>query len=160
MRHDDLSVHVQGSKAPSGVLESKSCCRMAKTFDFCLQVIVKWEINRGFGDTMNNQNLSEWCHMSHRRSSPWPIRICVNDDCYTAFIHASNCINLRTDLVHTIEIIQIAYGTSWTSRRRSWMRKGEEVELYLPEPSARIYMPQIAGLKHRNALRPQRFSLR
>ena len=40
------------------------------------------------------------------------------------------------------------------------MRKGEEVELYLPEPSARIYMPQIAGLKHRNALRPQRFSLR
>ena len=41
VRHDDLSVHVQGSKAPSGVLESKSCCRMAKTFDFCLQVIVK-----------------------------------------------------------------------------------------------------------------------
>jgi len=29
-----------------------------------------------------------------------------------------------------VEIFEIADGTSWKSRRRSWMRKGEEVELY------------------------------
>jgi len=29
-----------------------------------------------------------------------------------------------------IEIFEIAYGMSWKSRRRSWMKKGEEVELY------------------------------
>jgi len=32
-----------------------------------------------------------------------------------------------------VEIFEIAYGASWKSRRRSWMRKGQEVEPYEPK---------------------------
>jgi hypothetical protein len=73
------------------------------------------------------------------RSGLCPIRICLNDNRYAAFTHASNCITLHTDLVHMVEIIEIAYGTSWNSRRRSWMRKGAKVEPYLPKTSEMIY---------------------
>ena len=34
-----------------------------------------------------------------------------------AFIHAPNCIPLRSDLVHMVEILKIDYGRSWKSRR-------------------------------------------
>jgi hypothetical protein len=44
-----------------------------------------------------------------------------------------------------VEIIKIAYGTSWNSRRRSWIRQSEEVELYFPQRSEIRYMPQIAS---------------
>jgi len=59
-----------------------------------------------------------------------------------------------------VERIEIAYGTSWKSRRRSWMRKAEEVELYLPKTSEMIYMPYIAGQNRWNAIGPRHFSLR
>jgi len=39
-----------------------------------------------------------------------------------------------------VEIFEIAYGMSWKLRRRSGMRKGWEVELYLPKTSEMIYM--------------------
>jgi hypothetical protein len=39
------------------------------------------------------------------------------------------------------EIYQIASGKSWKSRRTSRMRKGEEVDQYLPKGSEMIYMP-------------------
>jgi hypothetical protein len=42
-------------------------------------------------------------------------------------MHVSNCITLRTDLVHVVEIFENACGTSWILRRRSWIRNGEEV---------------------------------
>jgi len=29
-----------------------------------------------------------------------------------------------------VEIFEIDYGTSWKSKRRSWIRNGEELELY------------------------------
>jgi hypothetical protein len=38
------------------------------------------------------------------------------------------------------EIFQIADGMSWKSKRRSWMMKSKEVELYLPKSSEMIYM--------------------
>jgi len=44
-----------------------------------------------------------------------------------------------------VEIFKIASGMSWKERRRSWIRNGEEVELYLPKTSEMIYMPSIAG---------------
>jgi len=44
-----------------------------------------------------------------------------------------------------VEIFEIACGTSWKSRRGSWIRNGEEVELYLPKTSDMIHMPSIAG---------------
>jgi len=40
-----------------------------------------------------------------------------------------------------VEIFEIAYWVSWKSRGRSWIRKGEEVELYLPKIGEIIYMP-------------------
>jgi len=62
--------------------------------------------------------------------------------------------------VHIVEIIEIAYGASRKSRRMSWIRKGEEVELYLPKISEMIYMPQIAGQKRRNVIGPPHLPLR
>jgi len=56
-------------------------------------------------------------------------------------MHATNCITLRTDLLHMVEILEIAYGTSWISRRRNRIRNGEEVELYIPKTCEMIYMP-------------------
>jgi len=41
------------------------------------------------------------------------------------------------------EIFEDVYGTSWKLRRRIWIRKGEEVELYLPKPSEMIYMIKL-----------------
>jgi len=40
-----------------------------------------------------------------------------------------------------VEIFEIAYSVSWKSRRRSWTRNGEEVELYLPTIAEMIHMP-------------------
>jgi hypothetical protein len=45
-----------------------------------------------------------------------------------------------------VELFEIVYGTSWKSRRRSWIRKGEEVELYLPKTSELFYMPLLGVL--------------
>jgi len=39
-----------------------------------------------------------------------------------------------------VEIFEIAHGMYWELRRGSWIRKGEEVELYLPKTSKMIYM--------------------
>jgi hypothetical protein len=44
-----------------------------------------------------------------------------------------------------VEIFEIACGTSWKSRRRSWIRNGEEVELYYPKSSEMMYIVSIAG---------------
>jgi len=41
-------------------------------------------------------------------------------------------------MMHIVEIFEIACGTSWKLRRRSWIRNGEEVELYLPRTSEMI----------------------
>jgi len=48
---------------------------------------------------------------------------------------------LCTDLMHLVEMFGIAYGASWKLRRRSWIGKSEEVELYLATLSEMINMP-------------------
>jgi len=58
-----------------------------------------------------------------------------------------------------VEIIETAYGMSWKSRQRSWTRK-DEVEVYLPKTSEKIYMPQIAGQKWGNVIDPHHHELR
>jgi len=98
--------------------------------------------------------------MCHRKSGQCSIRISLNDDRHATFIHVSNCITLCTDLVHMVEIFDIAYGMSWKSRRRSWIRNGEEVELYLPQPSQLFYMPSIAGQTRGNVIGPRHLSIR
>jgi hypothetical protein len=59
-----------------------------------------------------------------------------------------------------VEIFEIACAMSWKSRRRSWIRNAEKVQLYLPKTSEMIYMPSIAGRKRRNVIEPAHFSLR
>jgi len=59
-----------------------------------------------------------------------------------------------------VDIFEIPCDMSRKSRRRSWRRNGEEVELYLPITSEMIYMPSIAGRKRRNMIGPHHFSLR
>ena len=55
------------------------------------------------------------------------------------------------------EIFEIDCGTSWKSRRRSWIRNAEEVELYLPKTSEMNHMLSIAGRKHKNVIGPPDF---
>jgi len=142
------------------VLETESLCKTAKTFSFILQVTAKWQSKSNISEAMSNQNLSDWCHTCHGNSGQWAWRIDLNDNRYAAFIHLSNCITSRTDLVHMTEIFEIACDTSWKSRRRSWIAKGEEVELYLPKTSEMIYMPSISGRKRGNVIGPRHFTLR
>jgi len=49
------------------VLESKSHGKMAKTFNFYLQVTVKRQSKSYISDEIYKQNLSEWCHTCHRK---------------------------------------------------------------------------------------------
>jgi len=98
--------------------------------------------------------------MCHRKSGQCSIRISLNDDRHATFIPVSNCITLRTDLVHMVEIFEMEGGTSWKSRRRSWIRKSEEVELYLPKTSEWFYMPSVAGRKRGNVIGPRHLSIR
>jgi len=76
----------------------------------------------------------------------------MNDDCRAAYDYAAHYITLCTDPVHMVEILKIAYGMSWKSRRMSWMRKGEEVGLNISKTSVRIYMRLIAGRKCWNVI--------
>jgi hypothetical protein len=59
-----------------------------------------------------------------------------------------------------VEIFEIACGTSWKLRKRSWIKNGEEVDQYLPKTSEIIYMPPFASRKSRNVIGPGHFSLR
>jgi hypothetical protein len=65
----------------------------------------------------------------------------MNENHHAASIHVSNYITLPTDLVHMLEVFEIAYALSRKLRRRSWVRNGGEGEQYLPKPTKMIYMP-------------------
>jgi hypothetical protein len=53
----------------------------------------------------------------------------------------------------------ITHGMIGKSRRRSWMTKSEEVELYELNFGEMIYMCSITGRKNRNAIVPRHDSL-
>jgi len=53
----------------------------------------------------------------------------MNDSRQAVLIHAVNDISLRSNLLHMVEKLKIAYGMSWNSRRMSWIRYGEDVGL-------------------------------
>jgi len=44
-------------------------------------------------------------------------------------IHAANYVTLCSDLLHMVEKLKIAHGTTWKSRRMSWIRNGEDVAI-------------------------------
>jgi hypothetical protein len=75
-------------------------------------------------------NLTQWCHMSHRRSSQGETRTCMDDHHPVAFILTSNCITQCSDPVYIFKISIIAYGRLWILRRRNWTRKCKDVGLY------------------------------
>jgi hypothetical protein len=57
---------------------------------------------------------------------------------YTSLIYTSNCRTLRTDLVDMVETFDIVHLTSRKSKRRSWMRTVEDVQIYVPKTSGMI----------------------
>jgi len=109
------------------VLESKSGCKPANTCDFWLPITIKWEHKSYISDDIYKQHLIVRYHTGQRKSGQYSIRISLNDIRYATFIPRSYYITVRPDRVHTVEIFDIAYCTSWKSRWWSWMRKSEEV---------------------------------
>jgi len=151
----DMIIHLcmcKGRTHCVNVLQSKSHCKTAQMFSFHVHMTVKRQSKSNLSDEICEQNLSEWCHTCHRQSSQRARRIDLNNNRHVEFIHVSNCITRRTDLVHIVEIVEIACGTSCKLRTRSWIRNSKEVELYLLKTSEMIYMPSIAGRKRENVI--------
>ena len=123
------------------VLKSKSHWETAQPVSLLLHVTVKRQSKSNISEEICQQNLFEWCHTCHRKSGQCTRQIGLNNNRHAEFIHVSNCITRRTDLVHLVETFELACGTWWELRRRSWIRNGEEVELYLLKTSEMIYMP-------------------
>jgi hypothetical protein len=65
--------------------------------------------------------------MSRRTSGQctvWPL---MNASRHAALVHATNCITLHLDLLHMVEKLKSAYGTSWKSRKMSWKKIGQNL---------------------------------
>jgi len=133
-------------------LDSKSSWGITNKLDTILPVKVKCGHKSWIRDTIYKQNLSEWRHSSHKWSDYCVIWTWMNDSRHVALMHASNYITLPSNMVHMVEFLVFAYGTSWNSRRRSWIWKGEEVRLYKSKTSGLIYMPLIGSRKHRDTM--------
>jgi len=128
----DMMIHLcmcKGRTHYTNGLESKSYCKMANMSNFRFPITVPWVSNSYLSDERERLNFGESCHRGHRKSGQCSIPIWLHDNCHAAFTHLSNCITLHTDLVRMAEIFEIAYGTSWKSRRLSCTRNWKEVEL-------------------------------
>jgi len=64
---------------------------------------------------------------------------------HVALVHAANGTTLRPDLLHMVEILEIAYGMSSKSRKLSKKKKGQEVGLDMSKISRWIFMLSTAG---------------
>jgi hypothetical protein len=60
----------------------------------------------------------------------------MNDSHHAASIHTSNCITLCSDLLEMVEILKIAYVTSWNFRRMHWIKNVEEIGLCISKTGA------------------------
>jgi hypothetical protein len=101
------------------VLEPKSRCEMANTFDFGLPTTVKWQRKSYCCDKVYEESVLERYHTSQTKSSQCARHIGWNDDRQAAFIHASKGITHLTDHVHMVDTFEIAYGRPWKSGIRS-----------------------------------------
>jgi len=149
----------EGRTCHAKVLDFKLDCKTTNELNIVQRITVKWRSRNFVSDKLYKRKLSPWCHTSYSRSCQSSTRICPHDDSYATRMHVSSCITLRTDLVHMVEIMKIAYGTSWKSRRRRLLRKVEEVKLYKSKTSGMIYMSWIAGQKRGNVIEPRLVSL-
>jgi hypothetical protein len=139
----------KGRKHYVNVLKSTSHCKSAEKFSLLLHVTVKRHSKSNISHEICKKHSSEWCLTCRRKSSQCARHIDLNNNRHVEFINVTNCITCRTDLVHMVGIFKIACGMSWKLRSRSWIRNGEEVELYLLKTSEMIYMPSITGRKRK-----------
>jgi len=98
---------LEGRTHHANVVESTSGHKTTIKLDIFLPVTVKLDRKNWITDQIYKHNVGEWWHSSHRLSSQCSVRICLNEDSHAASIHVSNCITLRTDLVHMVEILGI-----------------------------------------------------
>jgi len=91
---------------------SKLSCLTITQPDIVLPVTVKWERKNWITGKMYQRNLGQWCHICDGRSGQCRMWICMIDHHHAAFIHPSNFITLRSDLVHMVRILKIASGMS------------------------------------------------
>jgi hypothetical protein len=134
--HHNSSLCVcKGCIAHLNIRDSKSSWLTTNKLYIILPVTVKLEHKTSIWETIYQQCLSQWCHMTHQRSGQCATWIGVNDSCHTVFLHTSNCITLRSDQLHMVEILKIAYGTPWKLRRMSWIWNRKGIGLQLLETS-------------------------
>jgi hypothetical protein len=51
----------------------------------------------------------------------------MNASLHAALVHATNCITMHLDLLHMVENLKSAYGTSWKSKKTSWKTIGQDI---------------------------------
>jgi hypothetical protein len=61
------------------------------------------------------------------RSNKCPVWTGINASRHAASVDATNCIILHSDLLHMVENLKSAYGTSWKSRKTSWKKIGQDI---------------------------------
>jgi len=96
----------KGHTGHTKVLDSKLSWLTIDLGDIVLPLIDKWERAILIRQKMYKPNLTKWCHMSHRRSSQCTMWTCMYDHHHVTFIHTSNCITLRSDLLHMVNILK------------------------------------------------------
>jgi len=129
----------------SNDLNSKSHWLTTSEFDIGLPVKVMSENWNYIRDETHTQDWTQWCRTSHKWSGQRTTQTGTTNDRHAAFVYASNCINLRTDVVHMVKTLKIACGRSWKLRRTCGMSRGEDSGLNISTTCVRIYMGLIAG---------------
>jgi len=119
----------KGCMCHANVLDSKAGFKTTNKPDIVSPVTVQWESKIDISDKICYQSSSEGCCMSHRRSTQWAIQPCLKHGWQDAFIHATNCITLNSNLKQMVMISNIAYNGWLKSQRMSWMWNGEDVRL-------------------------------
>jgi len=94
-----------------------------------MQLIYKLECALWIIGNMHEDNLTQSCHTTHTMRSQCITRICINDHHHVALLQSFTCITLRSDLMHMVQTMKIAYGRSWILRRSNWTRTSENVQL-------------------------------
>jgi len=51
----------------------------------------------------------------------------MNASCHAALVQAANYITVCVDLLHMVENLTSAYGTSWKSRKTSWTQPDQVI---------------------------------
>jgi hypothetical protein len=67
----------------------------------------------------------------------------MNNSLHVASIHASNNRIIRSDLLHIVRSLKVAYGTLWKLRRMIWIRNVEEIGLYISETSGWNFISKL-----------------